>query len=815
MGKKKDLKRKKTVAAPKKTPRTRKPRHMSLEEWQVALRREYGREQDFACQNLGASPFYSDFAVMNPQSGRTYRVAIRGSAPGANFCTCPDFAVNTLGTCKHIEWLLGKLLRKRGAKKAFKEGFHPTHSSVYLEYGPWRRVRFRAGSGCPESLIEEAARYFDEDGYLRDGEDRTFERFVRCAAKSDHEVRVHDDALEFVARLRDDRARRGAVEKMFGNGRSTSAMDKLLKVKLYAYQQQGALFAAKAGRCLIADDMGLGKTIQAIAACEILARTAGVERVLVICPTALKYQWQQEAARFTSRTASVVEGLKHARRNCYTGESFFKITNYETIHRDLDLIAGWRPDVVILDEAQRIKNWAARRAKAVKQIESDYAIVLTGTPLENRLDELHSIMEFVDRFHLGPMFRFLDRHQQTDENGRVIGYTDLDHIKESLQPVLIRRRKQDVLRELPERTDKHFFVDMTNPQRAMHEENRDIVAQLAAKWRRWRFLSEKDQRRLMIALQNMRMACNSTYLLDKETDHSTKMDECRLLLDDILETPDNKVVIFSQWLRTHELLIRRLDAAGHGHAYYHGSLDAKARKEVLARFKSDPQCRVLLCSDSGGVGLNLQMASTVIVMDQPWNPAVLEQRIGRVHRLGQHRAVQVYHFVSRGTIEHSMLGVLKFKSSMFAGVLDGGESEVFLGSTKMKKFMETVEKVSGGIAGHIPTREESGDAAESGPVPDEDAAASAAAPATSREQAWDGLLAAGAGFLSKLGEVLQPLPGESAGVSLAGLIHRDEKTGQGEVRIPLPGPEAAAKLAVLLEGLGEAMKLVAGQRENA
>ncbi|HEO72670.1 MAG TPA: ATP-dependent helicase, partial [Candidatus Hydrogenedentes bacterium] len=488
------------------------------------------------------------------------------------------------------------------------------------------------------------------------------------------------------------------------------------------------------------------------------------------------------------------------------------ITNYETVHRDLDLINHWRPDMVILDEAQRIKNWQTRRAKAVKDVESDHAIVLTGTPLENRLEELHSIMEFVDRFHLGPLFRFLDEHQHTDETGRVVGYRNLDGIKESLAPVLIRRRKQEVLRELPERTDKHFFVDMTQQQRTIHDENKDTVAQIVAKWRRWGFLSEKDQRRLMIALQYMRMACNSTYLIDKKTDHSAKMDECRLLLDDVLEIPENKVVIFSQWLGTHELLIRRFNGHAQSHAFYHGSLDHKGRKKVLERFKGDPDCRILLCTDSGGVGLNLQVASTLINMDQPWNPAVLEQRIGRVHRLGQHRSVQVYHFVSRDSIEHSMLGVLKFKSSMFAGVLDGGESEVFLGGSKMKKFMETVENVSGGIPAYAPTQEPELEA-ESAQVDVEETPEERAAPQPSPQaQTWDGLLAAGVEFLGQLSRTLQTRQqgSEAPGVSLGRLIGQNEKTGAPEVRIPLPDPQTAQKLGSLLSGLGEVMKSLGG-----
>lgn len=809
--------RKKAEQKPKKTPRTRKPDGMSLDEWQIALRREYGRQQNFKFKNLGTDPFFSDFAVTNPESGRTYRVAVRGQELGVNFCSCPDFAVNTLGTCKHIEWLLAKLARKRGGKKAFREGFHPPYSEIYLQYGIQRRVRFRAGTGCPETLKREVRRYFDGEGFLRENAIGEFEQFIRTARESNHEVRTYEDALGFVARLRDDAARRAAIDKQFGNGRGSAALNKLLKVKLYPYQQEGALFAAKAGRCLIADDMGLGKTIQAIAACEILARTAGIERVLVICPTALKYQWKQEIERFAGRSAVIVEGPQLERRRLYAAEeAFFKITNYDIVHRDLELMNNWRPDVVILDEAQRIKNWSTRRSKAVKQIDTDYAIVLTGTPLENRLEELHSIMEFVDRFHLGPMFRFLAEHQETEDTGRVIGYKNLDRIKESLAPVLIRRNKREVLSELPERTDKHFFVDMTKEQWAIHADNRDIVAQIVAKWRRRGFLSEIDQRRLMVALQYMRMACNSTYLIDKETDFSTKFDECALLLNDLLEVPENKAVIFSQWLGTHQLLIRRLDAAQRQYAFYHGSLDRTARKKVIERFKSDPDCRVLLCTDSGGVGLNLQTASIVINMDQPWNPAVLEQRIGRVHRLGQHRNVQVYHFVSRGGIEHGMLGVLKFKASMFAGVLDGGESEIFLGGSKMKKFMETVEKVSEGTLDRIAPEEET---TEKPAVPvtvhDEAEEPAAAAQPAPREQTWHDLLAAGAELLGKLGQTINAPRGQKqAGLPLAAMVARNETTGTPEFRIPLPDPETALQLGGLLAGLGNLLTSMGTEKEG-
>jgi len=793
---------------------------MSLEEWQVALRREYGRGQSFEIRNLGTEQFFSEFAVTNPDTGRTYRVAIRGKELGSNWCACPDFAVNTLGTCKHIEWLLETLEGKRGGKKAFREGFVPPYSEVYLHYGPQRRIRFKAGLECPEDLRTFAAKYFDSSGFLREGGSASFDRFVSRAAKEDHEVRIYDDALDFIARQRDDAHRRAAVDRIFPGDGSSEEMSGLLKTDLYPYQREGALFAARAGRSLIADDMGLGKTVQAIAAAEILARAVGIERVLVICPTSVKHQWQQEVQRFTDRSVMVVEGPPPERRRRYMEQSFFKITNYDVIHRDLELIGSWAPDLVVLDEAQRIKNWKTRRAKSVKQIDSDYALVLTGTPLENRLEELYSIVEFVDRFRLGPLFRFLAAHQVTDECGKVVGYRDLDRITESLVDVLIRRRKQDVLHQLPDRTDKHMFLDLTPQQKAVHDDNSAIVAGIVARWRRRGFLTEQEQHRLMVALQRMRMVCNSTYLVDRETDFGLKSNECRLLLDDLLSHPENKVVIFSQWLGTNEVVMRRLKPRRHEYAYYHGSLQVKERREVIKRFKTDPDCRLLLCTDAGGVGLNLQAASVIINMDQPWNPAVLEQRIGRIHRLGQERPVQVYHLVSSRSIEHSMLDVLRFKSAVFDGVLDGGARDVFLQGSRMSRFMDTVQEVTAGIPSadvspEAPAGRDAGPATGISASEGEDLSAQPFATAPLTSGAWGDVAEAGRNLVTSLGRALGTMPAGDGGVSIPDrFVVRDEEGGGTELRIPIPDADTAAAIGNALAALGELFTAL-GRQEDA
>lgn len=798
-----------------KLSRLHKPEDMSLEDWQIELRRQFGRDQSYRLENVGEHPIFSIFHVTNPQSQSTYRIHIRGAQPGDNYCSCPDFATNTLGTCKHIEFTLAVLERKRGGVSALRAGFQPPYSEVHLHYGARREVRFRPGSDCPVGLARLAARYFDAEGVLLPEAFGRFETFVAEADRYDHELLCHDDVLAFIAEVRDAERRRQRVAEAFPRGGRSAAFKNLLKVSLYDYQREGVLFAARAGRCLIGDDMGLGKTVQAIATAEIMARLFGVERVLIVCPTSLKHQWEREIQRCSKRSVEVVSGLRARREIHFAADAFFKITNYDTVYRDLDLIASWSPDFVILDEAQRIKNWNTRTARSVKKIAAPYALVLTGTPLENRLEELISIVQFVDRFRLGPTFRLLHEHQVRDGDGKVIGYQHLDKLGRTLGPVLVRRHKDEVLDQLPERIDSNIFVPMTELQRKHHAENHEIVARIVQKWRRYRFLSEADQRRLMIALQRMRMACDNSYLVDHRSDHGHKADEAATLLDEILETPGVKAVVFSQWLRMHELLVRRFEDRRWAHVLFHGGLSSNKRKEALDRFRDDANCRVFLSTDSGGVGLNMQHASVVLNMDLPWNPAVLEQRIGRVHRLGQRQPVRVLNFVAQGTIEEGMLAVLKFKKSLFAGVLDSGEKEVFLGGSRLNKFMETVESATSAIpealiedaeeALRVPPDEQAGPARRRRPprrpleveaeAEEEAVGGTGVSPVAGTVQPttdpWTGLLQSGMALLQQLAgtnDAGTPTPSRQ-GPAAPSLVQCDEKTGATYLKLPVPPPE--------------------------
>ncbi len=408
-----------------------------------------------------------------------------------------------------------------------------------------------------------------------------------------------------------------------------------------------------------------------------------------------------------------------------------------------------------------------------------------------------SIVQFVDRYRLGPTFRLLHEHEVRDPVGKVVGYTGLDRIGQTLAPILVRRKKDDVLKQLPGRIDTNIFVPMTELQRKYHTENMEIVARIVQKWRRYRFLSEADKQRLMIALQRMRMSCDSSYLIDKQNDQGGKADEAVELLDEIFERPDAKAVVFSQWLGMHELLRRRIEDRKWDHVLFHGGVPGPKRKGLIDKFRENPDCRAFLSTDAGGVGLNLQHASVVLNMDLPWNPAVLEQRIGRVHRLGQTQPVRVVNFVAQGTIEEGMLSVLRFKKSLFAGVLDGGETEVFLGGSRLNKFMETVESTTKAIpeamaedaAPEPASRAESDSASRVASAPGDEAPA----------DPWAGLLQTGMALLQQF--AARP----TAGAGLASLVTRDERTGETYLKVPVAKPEvldqALKAFEALLQGL--------------
>ena len=682
-----------------------------LREEQIDLRRQRAKSTKFAIENLGKNRVFSDFRVTNPDSGGRYEVTVRGFETGDNTCTCPDFKANTLGTCKHIEAVLDDL-RDELPPHLQKKKAAVQRPELYLHYGEQLRLGLHLPPRHSDKLARLAQTYFD-DKFLWSGRGR-FPDLIRDVEAVPEEVTVPSDALDFVDR-EIERADMLAREAEWLKELDAGTLDlKLLPVPLYDYQLRGALFLACRGRSILGDDMGLGKTVQTLAAVELLARERGIRRVLVVAPASVKYQWETEIRRFTTRPVQVIDGLPDVRKEQYEQPTFYRLVNYEQVVRDREALNAWKPDVVVLDEAQRIKNWEAKTTREVKKLHSRYAIVLTGTPLENKLEELYSIVAFVDERRFGPAFAFLHEHRVVDADGNLTGYRNLDAIRDKLAPIFLRRTRAEVLTQLPERTDNTVFVELAEEQRGPYEEQRAALARLLQK----NYLTDLDRKRILACVVNLRTVCDSTFLHDRATHVSPKLDEFAELLPELIgeasrgrEPPDSgargenpgahapgspgshKVVVFSQWETMIFEAAKVLDRLGVGYAVLHGGLSGKDRKAALEKFLTDPACAAFLSTDAGGTGLNLQAADTVVNLELPWNPAVLEQRIARVHRMGQKRPVRVVNFVTRGTIEERVLRTLEAKQSLFDGLFEGDADELaFLGAPG---FLTALRKLTG------------------------------------------------------------------------------------------------------------------------
>jgi len=804
-----------------------KPQRMTLVEWQRALRKQVAEEELLSVAAVDEKRLPGEYEVRNPQTKQAYKVVYRGEDSPWNYCSCLDFKTSRLGTCKHIESVRQWIAENKRWRKVHHE--LPSYTSVYLSYTEGRQVKIRVGSDHREEFMELAARYFDAEGVMFPHAFEDYGKLLVEATNIDPSFRFYQDAIDFILEQRERKFRERLIKTY-----SDQQLDQLLTVSLYPYQREGIRFAFERGRSIIADEMGLGKTIQAIGTAELLRREGLAEQVLVVCPTSLKYQWQREIERFVGGGSPakpltlVIEGNPMKRKEQYASDVPYKIMSYNCMSNDVKMWGALQAEVLILDEVQRLKNWKTQISMAARKIRSDYAVILSGTPLENKLEELYSVMEFADNYCLGPYWQFRADCILTDDGGKVIGYQNLNRVGEMARERLIRRTKKQVALQMPKRTDQNLFVPMTKEQMDIHEEYKVSVANLVQKWRKMHFLTEKDRQRLLQFLSMMRMVCDSTYILDQKSRYDTKVAETMSILQSVFDNGDEKVVIFSQWERMTRLIAYELDKLGLRYEYLHGGVPSKARRDLISNFTDNPDSRVFLSTDAGSTGLNLQAGSIMINLDLPWNPAVLEQRIARIYRLGQERNVQVINLVSRGTIEEGMLGKLHFKTAMFEGVLDNGEDTIFLGNeSKFTAMMDTLDEVfeEEKSAGETPVSPPAtpfvsvglpdGDAAdEPEPVKEESKEPSIApdiqdipslseipaAPeaslatefhSTAPRQPKD-LVAQGISFLSGLAETLKSP--EATAQLVETLVETDAETGQASLRIPVPDKQTVRNL---------------------
>jgi len=656
-----------------------------------------GKVEKFTVKNV--EPGYDYFGAfhVSSQKDKQYKVETRSLVDNINSCNCPDYRGNGLGTCKHIEHILFRL-RKSGVKK-FKQAqmMGSSRVEIFLDSRHPASIKIIWPLQYKSIKDQQIDAFFSTDGTLLGNPIVVYSALKKTIIeKKKLRIRLSSHIDHFIENQRNLSQKQLAKEIFLADVQLGKRTLDMVKFPLYPYQHEGMLHLAFNERALLADEMGLGKTVQAIAACELLRRHRNVQRVLIIATASLKSEWEEQISKFTGLSSVTIQGVRANRLKQYQLPAFFYLTNYEQVVMDgADIQHLLSPDIIILDEAQRIKNWQTKTATAIKQLQSRYAFVLTGTPIENRIDDVYSIVQFLDPDIFGPLFRFNRDFYELDEKGKPIGYKNLDEMHRRLRPVMLRRRKNDVEGQLPERTVNNYFVKMEEEQYSRYTEYQDRVARLLSQAKR-RPLRKEEFEKLQQWLACMRMVCDTPYILDPDCRISPKLSELENILEELLEDETSKIIIFSEWERMLQLVREMAQNKQLDFAWHTGSVPQHKRRAEINRFKEDSNCRLFLSTDSGSVGLNLQAANVVINLDLPWNPAKLEQRIARAWRKHQTRAVKVINLVCEDSIEHRMLGLLAQKQALAEGVLEGGGDlkEMKLPSGR-NAFMERMENLMG------------------------------------------------------------------------------------------------------------------------
>jgi hypothetical protein len=753
-----------------------------------------------------------------------YRTLLRRIEPLDGSCECADFLRNSLALCKHLVAVLDHVSSTRRRRDVERESA-PAPSP--LRWDPVRPLtgpgdwlaRVRWVDGAPD---RDLRRWLHAQGghcwtiAVPDAAEQRLalvDRLLAALADGNGEPALH-------ALLQEERARLTRHVEAARNRTHLQHALHTLKQSLYRYQRDGVDRFLMRGRLVLADDMGLGKTAQAIAACHALWHTGRVRRGLLVVPAALKPQWLREWRLFTDAPAAVIEGAPGHRRAAFEAcRRGFLLGNYEQLIRDIDVVRDWTPDIVVLDEAQRIKNWATKTALTVKRLDPPYRLVLTGTPMENRLDELASIVEWVDDHALEPKWRLAAWHTTpVDGTTEIGGARNLETLRSRLAACMVRRVRREVLSQLPARTDTRIPVEMTAEQLDEHDALNLPIAQILGRAKR-RPLTQAEFLRLMSLLTTQRVIANGIAQLrferiwpdlsriERPTEStlrglgSPKLLELRELIGQLALAQRRKVVVFSQWRRmlrlAHWATRDQLAPEGVRATFFTGEEGPKRRTQNLVDFHDDPACRVLFATDAGGVGLNLQRAASACVnLELPWNPAVLEQRIGRIYRIGQRRKIDVYNLVSEPGIESRIADVVASKKALFTGLFDGTTDEVTF--ERSGSFLSRIER----IVAPTPARAHAAAVA----APEDDAA----------EREIDAVVAVGDESRDAPGAgplVPEPIPAAADIQRLvSGLMV--QRTANGGLVIEAP-PETAATLAALFSGMAQLLQAAAIRAPDA
>jgi len=427
---------------------------------------------------------------------------------------------------------------------------------------------------------------------------------------------------------------------------------------------------------ILADDMGLGKTVQALSFIEYFKNEQGKLKALVVCPTTLIYNWENEIKKFTPKlTYRIHHGAMRTRVKEELTDHEVTITTYGTLRSDIKLLMSVDFDYVILDESQAIKNPSSKVTKAACLLNAKHRLCMSGTPLQNNTFDIFAQMNFLNPGMLGTMEFFrqefaipIDKFGEQDRK---------DHLRKILYPFILRRTKEQVAKDLPEKQEMILFCEMEDEQRSIYDAYRnDFRNQILGTIETQGI--QKSQLTILQGLMKLRQICDSPAILNEQEkfeNHSIKLEElARELSEDM---GNHKALIFSQFLGMLALIRAKLEELGIKYEYFDGSTSAPDREKAIQSFQNNEEVRVFLISlKAGGVGLNLTAADYVYIVDPWWNPAVEQQAIDRTHRIGQTKNIFAYRMICKDTIEDKILQLQEKKRALAKDIISDDASFV-------------------------------------------------------------------------------------------------------------------------------------------
>ena len=456
------------------------------------------------------------------------------------------------------------------------------------------------------------------------------------------------------------------------------------KNPLFNYQKHGVKCGLDVGDgFLIGDVMGLGKSIQSIAIAVERKNRGEINNCLIVCPASLKYNWLDEIHKFTGEKALVIghkTKTKEEREKHWIADGyFFKIVNYELVARDLyaapkkedNRIASYKAvlksyDCVIFDEIQYLKHHSSIRTQAARQVQTKFRIGLTGTPIDGKLEEIHSIFQILKPGLFVNKQTFMERYAEYDWFGAIKGYHHIEEVKEKIEPYCLRRLKEVVLKDLPPKIFKDMHVELSDKN--MSDYKKLVKGKLS-------ITDEKGAAEILIRARQF-LDFPEMVGMHNPSDKYTVFKE---LIDELVQMNGEKVIVFSQYTTTIKYLVKNLEDDYKNILVIDGSVSSEERMNICKKFNNEKQYHILIMSDAGCVGLNLQSASAVIHYTDSFSPSVMQQRNDRAHRATTQHSVTIYRFITNDTIEERVRGILHRKAAINNALLDENCSEFEVG----------------------------------------------------------------------------------------------------------------------------------------